>query len=181
MIVGACQKSSRSVPPPPRGPLAAGSVLDADGVPSELDGVPSLPVEPDVAAAVEPDEVSVELDDGVSSSDELPQAAKRAAIAGALSPSATARLSTARRLSVPRVAALINSSNRLLESTGSPPNVHRSQVEFGLFPAAGDHFSSAGVRVLPVASRVLNGASPAPARRLNPLLSIAPTRSKRLA
>jgi hypothetical protein len=88
-------------------------VLDADGVPLELDGLAWLPLEPDVAAAVEPDdEAEVDADDGVLLLDEPPQAASRAAIAGALKPSATARLSTARRLSVPFVAALISSSNR---------------------------------------------------------------------
>src|SRR5690348_7234234 len=112
-MVGACHQSSRSVPPPPRGPLAAGSVLDADGVPLELDGVAPLPLEPEVA--VEPDEDDVDADDGVLSLDDPPQAASNAAIAGALSPSATARLRTARRLSVPLVAALISSSNRFME------------------------------------------------------------------
>jgi hypothetical protein len=87
-------------------------VLDACGVPLELEGVAPLLPEPDVAAAVEPDDDAVEPDDGVLLLDELPQAASKAAIAGALSPSATARLSTERRLSLPLVAALINSSSR---------------------------------------------------------------------
>jgi hypothetical protein len=95
-------------------------VLDADGVPLELDGVAPLPLEPVVAAAVEPedeDEDNVEADDGVVLLDEPPQAASNAAMAGALRPSATARLRTARRLSVPLVAALINASNRLVGFT----------------------------------------------------------------
>jgi hypothetical protein len=102
MIVGACHQSSRKLPPPPRGPLAAWVAVDA------ADGVPALPVPlvaagvappllPLVAAGVVPVDAVVDAADGVLSLDE-PQAARRAAIAGALRPRATARLRTVRRV-----------------------------------------------------------------------------------
>jgi hypothetical protein len=112
-MVGACHQSSRTVPPPPRGPL------DASVAAAEAAGVAPLPVAlvaagvepplvPLVAAGVVPVDAVVDAADGVSLSDELPQAASRAAMAGALSPSATARLRTVRRLIWPVNASSIN-------------------------------------------------------------------------
>jgi len=91
-MVGACQKSSRSWPPPPRCPVEA-DVPDVAVEPAA--GEPLAAGDDDDEVAVDPPTDEPEVVD-VEDVVELPppQAASSVAMAGALNPSATPRFRT---------------------------------------------------------------------------------------